>query len=77
MREKMKAMNSVALPIVGPVKQMTIKLGGWNNLIYFVVIKMDGFDVVLGIKFLLKHHIIPMSLAKCLVITGSFPLLDR
>ncbi|KAA0054054.1 RNA-directed DNA polymerase-like protein [Cucumis melo var. makuwa] len=31
------------------------------------------FDVVLGMEFLLEHQVIPMPLAKCLVITGSTP----
>ena len=30
----MKAINSVALPIIGLVKQMMIKLGGWNDPTY-------------------------------------------
>ncbi|KAA0033804.1 Asp_protease_2 domain-containing protein [Cucumis melo var. makuwa] len=34
---------------------------------------MDDFDVVLGMEFLLEHQVIPMPLAKCLVITGSTP----
>ncbi|KAA0062982.1 uncharacterized protein E6C27_scaffold468G00790 [Cucumis melo var. makuwa] len=71
---KMKAVNSIALPIVGLVKRTTIKLGGWRGPVDFVVVKMDDFDVVLGMEFLLEHHqVIPMSSAKCLAITGSFP----
>ncbi|TYK28653.1 reverse transcriptase [Cucumis melo var. makuwa] len=34
---------------------------------------MDDFDVVLGMEFLLEHQVIPMPLAKCLVITGPTP----
>ncbi|KAA0051405.1 reverse transcriptase [Cucumis melo var. makuwa] len=34
---------------------------------------MDDFDVVLEMEFLLEHQVIPMPLAKCLVITRSFP----
>ena len=70
---KMKAVNSIALPIVGLVKRTTIKLGGWRGPVDFVVVKMDDFDVVLGMEFLLEHQVIPMPSAKCLVITGSFP----
>ncbi|KAA0025807.1 reverse transcriptase [Cucumis melo var. makuwa] len=36
---------------------------------------MDNFDVVLEMEFLLEHQVIPMPLAKCLVITGSTPLI--
>ncbi|KAA0054439.1 Asp_protease_2 domain-containing protein [Cucumis melo var. makuwa] len=71
--ERMKAENSVVLPIVELVKRTKIKLGGWKGPVDFVVIKMDNFDVVLGMEFLLKHQVIPMPSAKCLVITGSFP----
>ncbi|KAA0046199.1 RNA-directed DNA polymerase-like protein [Cucumis melo var. makuwa] len=34
---------------------------------------MDDFDVVLGMEFLLEHQVIPMPLAKCLVITVPTP----
>ncbi|XP_050941245.1 uncharacterized protein LOC127149526 [Cucumis melo] len=71
---RMKVMNFVALPIVGMVKRATIKLGGWKGPVDFVVVKMDDFDVVLGMEFLLEHQVIPMPSAKCLVITGSFSM---
>ncbi|KAA0066230.1 Asp_protease_2 domain-containing protein [Cucumis melo var. makuwa] len=70
---RMKAVNSIALPVVGLVKQMVIRLGGWKGSVDFVVVKMDDFDVVLGMEFLLEHQVIPMPSAKCLVIIGSFP----
>ncbi|TYK27683.1 uncharacterized protein E5676_scaffold225G00120 [Cucumis melo var. makuwa] len=70
--EKMKAVNSIALPIVGLVKRTMIKLGGWKGPVDFVVVKMDDFDVVLGMEFLLEHQVILMPSAKCLAITGSF-----
>ncbi|KAA0062486.1 Asp_protease_2 domain-containing protein [Cucumis melo var. makuwa] len=59
---KMKAVNSAALPIVGLVKQTVVRLGGWNGLVDFVVVKIDDFDVVLGMEFLLEHHVISMPL---------------
>ena len=40
-------MNSVALPIVGLVKQTATRLGGWKGPVDFVVVKMEDFDVVL------------------------------
>ncbi|KAA0064071.1 uncharacterized protein E6C27_scaffold99G00790 [Cucumis melo var. makuwa] len=69
----MKAVNSAALPIIGLVKRTMIRLGGWSGLVDFVVVKMDDFDVVLGMEFLLEHQVIPIPLAKCLVITGPTP----
>ena len=68
----MKVVNSVALPIVGLVKQTMMKLGGWRDFVDFMVVKMDDFDVVLGMEFLLEPQVIPMPSAKCLVIIGSF-----
>ncbi|TYK27260.1 uncharacterized protein E5676_scaffold244G00270 [Cucumis melo var. makuwa] len=72
---RMKVVNSIALPIVGLVKRTTIKLRGWKGPIDFVVVKMDDFDVVLGMEFLLKHQVIPRPSAKCLAIIGSFPMI--
>ncbi|TYK23130.1 uncharacterized protein E5676_scaffold142G001280 [Cucumis melo var. makuwa] len=69
---RMKVVNFVGLPIVGLVKRTVIKLGGWKCPADFVIIKMDDFNVVLGMEFLLEHQVIPMPSAKCLVITGSF-----
>ena len=51
----------------------TLKLGTWSSLVDFVIVKMDDFDVVLGMEFLLEHKVIPIPLANCLVITGSTP----
>ncbi|TYK11972.1 uncharacterized protein E5676_scaffold177G001560 [Cucumis melo var. makuwa] len=61
---RMKAVNSIALPIVRLVKRTTIKLGGWKGPVDFVVVKMDDFDVILGMEFLLEHQVIPMPSAK-------------
>ena len=69
----MKTVNSVALPILEIARKMTLKLGTWSSLVDFVIIKMDDFDVVLEMEFLLKHKVIPIPLANCLVITGSTP----
>ena len=69
---RIKAVNSVVLPIVGLVKRIVIKLGGWKGPVDFVVVKMDDFDVVLRMEFLFEHQVIPMPSTKCLVITGCF-----
>ena len=66
-------MNFVTLPIVELLKQTMMKLEGWKGPVDIVVVKMDDFDVVLRMKFLLEHQVIPMPSAKCLVITGIFP----
>ena len=69
----MKAINYVALPILGIARKTTLKLGTWSSLVHFVIVKIDDFDVVLGMEFLLEHKVIPIPLANCLVITGSTP----
>ncbi|KAA0060455.1 uncharacterized protein E6C27_scaffold22G002820 [Cucumis melo var. makuwa] len=53
---RMKVVNFVALPIVELVKRTVIKLRGWKGLVDFVVVKMDDFDVVLGMEFLFEHQ---------------------
>ena len=47
--KKMKVVNSAALPIVKLVKWVMIRLGAWDSLKDLVVIRMDNFDVVLGV----------------------------
>ena len=40
----------------------------WTN--WLCDSKMDDFDIVLGMVFVLEHKVIPMPLAKSLIITG-------
>ena len=70
---KMKVVNSARLPITRLIKRTTMRMGEWSGLIDLMVAKMDDFDVVLGMEFLLEHQVIPMPLAKCLVITRTTP----
>ena len=51
----MKGVNSAALPILGIARRMRFKLGSWSGQTDFLVVKMDDFDVVLGMEFLLEH----------------------
>ena len=69
----MKAVNSEALPIVGVSKRVPFKLGTWTGEMDLFVVRMDDFDVVLGMDFLLEHKVIPISMAKYLVITDHNP----
>ncbi|XP_022992357.1 uncharacterized protein LOC111488689 [Cucurbita maxima] len=71
--EKMKVVYSKALPIVGISKRVTFKLGAWTGELDFVVVRMNDFNVVLEMGFLLEHKVNPMPLAKCLVITDHNP----
>ena len=43
----MKAVNSIALPVVGVVKRALIQLGGWSGFVDFIVVGMDDFDGIL------------------------------
>ena len=61
---KMKAVNLAAVPVLGVAKRTPIKLGTWTGQTNFVIVKMDDFDIVLGMDFLLEHIVIPMRLAK-------------
>ncbi|KAA0065541.1 Asp_protease_2 domain-containing protein [Cucumis melo var. makuwa] len=70
---RMKVVNSIALPTVKLAKPTMIKLGGWNVPVNFMIVKMDDFDVLLEMEFLLEHKVIPMPLAKCIVIIGFVP----
>ena len=69
----MKTINFEALPIVGVSKRVPLKLGVWSEEMDLVMVRMDDFDMVLGMDFLLEHKVITMPLAKCLVITDHNP----
>lgn len=71
---KMKANNSEALPIVEVFNRVPLQLVKWTKNVDLVVARMDDFDVVLGIEFLLEHKVIPMPLTKCLIVTSSNPI---
>lgn len=51
---KMKAINSEALPIVGVLKIVSLKLRAWLREMDLVVVYMDNFEVELGMDFLLE-----------------------
>ena len=70
---KIKIVNSEVLPIVGVSKRVPLKLGAWSGVMDLVVVRMDDFGVVLGMDFLLERKVLPMPLAKCLVITDHNP----
>ena len=74
---KMKIINLTSLPVLGVAKRTPIKLGTWIGQTDFAIVKMDEFDIVLRTNFQLKHRVIPMPLAKSLVITGSNPIIIK
>ncbi|TYK05411.1 Asp_protease_2 domain-containing protein [Cucumis melo var. makuwa] len=48
-------------------------VGEWRGEVNLVMVRMDDFDVVLGMEFLLEYEVIPMPLAQCLTLTSSNP----
>ena len=73
----MKAVNLTTLPVLGVAKRTLIKLRTWTKRIDFAIVKIDDFDIVLEMDFLLKHKVIPMPLAKCLIVTRSNPTIIK
>ncbi|KAJ7943087.1 Retrotransposon protein, putative, Ty3-gypsy subclass [Quillaja saponaria] len=70
---RMKAVNSKSLPTAGQAKQVSVKLRTWEGRVDFVVAKIDDFDVVLGMEFMLTHKAIPIPAASSLMIMGEQP----
>ena len=50
-----------------------VRLSSWQGKVDFVVAKMDDFDVVFGMKFLIAHHVIPVLATSSLIIMGGDP----
>ena len=69
----MKAFNSKAFTTARVVKQVMVKLNSWQGKAEFMFAPMDDFDVVLGMEFLLAHHVIPVPTASCLMIICGDP----
>ena len=60
----MEVFNLETLPTVGVSKRVSLKRGAWSGEMDLVVVRMDNFDVVLGMDFLFEHKVIPMAMAK-------------
>ena len=52
---------------------MLVKVGSWQGREDFVVTQIDDFDVVLGMEFLIAHHVILMPMTNSLMIMGGDP----
>ncbi|XP_062021178.1 uncharacterized protein LOC133737687 [Rosa rugosa] len=68
-----KAVNSKASPTTGLSRGVSLKLGHWQGKTDLVVVQMDDFDVILGMKFLLANKAIPIPSAQHLLIMGERP----
>ena len=68
---RMKAVNSKALPTAGLAKQVCVRMGTWEGLIDLIVVKLDDFDVILGMDFLVDKGGIPIPGAHSLLLMGD------
>ena len=65
---RMKAVNSKALP-----KQVHVKIRTWEGTTDLIDVKMDDFDVILGMEFLAEKGIIFIPSTGSLLIMGKKP----
>lgn len=68
---RMKAVNSVARPIAGQAKGVSIKLGSWEGKTNLMAVPLDDFHVILGMEFLQNAQAIPMPFLNAVCITGG------
>lgn len=59
--DRMKIVNSKTMPTLGLSRGVPLKLGHWKGKTEFVVVLMDDFDVILGMKFLSEKKAIPTT----------------
>ena len=69
----MKAINSKALTTTGLAKQVHVKIGTWEGTTDLITMRMDDFDVILGMEFLGKKGAIPIPSTSSLLIMGEKP----
>ena len=70
---RMKAVNSEALATTGVAKKVNMKIGSWEGQTDLVVVRMDDFDVILGMDFLTEKGAIPIPATGSLLIMGETP----
>lgn len=54
---RVKVVNSKTKPISTMAKNVRISLGAWKGFHDFIAVPLDDFDVILGIKFLMKVRV--------------------
>ena len=70
---RIKAVNFKTFTTMRMAKQVMVKLFLWQGRVNFMVTQMDDFNLVLGMEFLIAHHVIPMPAASSLMIIGGDP----
>jgi hypothetical protein len=70
---KVKAINSVAQPIVGIAKSVSIKAGPFEGRTNLSAVQMDDFKLILGLEFLRDTKTAVLPYADSLMMMGSKP----
>ncbi|KAL6143999.1 hypothetical protein ACLB2K_054694 [Fragaria x ananassa] len=55
-----KAVNTAAIPIVGVVRDVEVRIGAWKGRVDFTVVKMDDYGMVIGLEFMDKVQAFPI-----------------
>ena len=69
----MKAINSKALATTELSKEVRVKIGTWEGTTNLIVVRMDDFNVILGIEFLAEKGSIPISSTRSSLIMSKKP----
>ena len=69
----MKVVNSKALVTTGLAKQVRVKFSTWEGITDLIIVRMDDFDVILGMEFLSEKGTIPIPSIGSLLIMGKKP----
>ncbi|XP_056687894.1 DNA damage-inducible protein 1-like [Spinacia oleracea] len=73
----MKFVNSKAKPILGVAEQVEAKLGDYEGKMNFTAVKMDDFNLVLGLEFLRSSKAVIMPHLNSLLVAGGQTCLVR
>ncbi|KAK3007091.1 hypothetical protein RJ639_016142 [Escallonia herrerae] len=73
MDTRIKAINSVAHPVVGIARSVLIKVGPYEGRTNFSIVTMNNFKLILGLEFLRDTNTIMMPYTNTLAMLGSKP----
>ena len=74
---RVKAINSAAQPLVGVVKECTVRAGAFITTMDVHVLEMDDFGLILGMDFLRESRITIFSHGNALLVMGDKPCIIR
>ena len=69
----MKVINSKALATTRLAKQVCVKIGTWEGTTDLIAVRMDDFNVILGMAFLVEKVVILIPSTGSLLIMGEKP----